>query len=310
MQASDQDRAAEYRYRHSGLIVASALPLPEWEAFAAQDTGAADVTIALGEGPMACNLAYDGLTFDDGVMRFQIDDIGGWEIAEGNRITLFLDPAADMRELRLFTLGSAWGALGYQRGHAMWHGSAVAREGHAVLLCGDAGEGKSTMAGALLSRGGTLVADDLSRIAPGKGAAVIHPSSARLKLWREAIDRLGWQDRVIERDYYREDKFHCSVAAHAAGDPPMPLAAVVVLTTGEAVSLERLQGGAAVQAALRGTMYRPEMLEALGEWAQQGALAARIAVNCPVWRLTRPRDFAALDEACAALAPLWPGQEP
>lgn len=293
-----------YRYRHSGLFVASALELPEWSAFACGNGSAPDVIIDYGEGPLP-DLGGERIKAEGDSLSFSIEGIGGWEVESGRRITLHPGAASESEQLRLFTLGSAWGALGYQRGYAMWHGSAVARGGRAVLFCGDAGQGKSTFAAALLARGGTLVADDLSRVELVADSVLVHPSSARIKLWDEAIARLGWQDRAIQRDWFREDKFHCAVADHAGGGPPLPLDAVVVLEQGEAVALTRLKGGEALTALLSGTIYRPEMVDAMGKWGEQAALAARIAGQAPVYRLTRPKDFAALDETCDAVAGLW-----
>lgn len=290
----------KYRYRHSGLAVASQLELPEWVAFAA-DFAEPDVQIVIDDGSCP-DCPSDGSTAVDGdTLRFAIDGIGGWQVEAGHTIRLHPGLGTDPRELRLFTLGSAWGALGYQRGLAMWHASAVARNDAAVLICGAAGEGKSTLAGAMLARGAVLVADDLSRVDPG----VVHPSSARIKLWREAIERFGWQDRVIQRDYFRDEKFHCAAGSHMAGSDPVRLSGIVMLEEAAQVSIERIEGSEALAQVLRATLYRPETLEALGGWAQQGALAAQIVSQAPVWRLGRPKDYAVLDATCDVLETLW-----
>lgn len=275
----------------------SEIGLPEWAAFAAGVRGEPDITIALSDARMP-HFPVDGSTMACGdTASFAIEGVGGWQLEAGRRMTLYPSLAADPRELRLFTLGSAWGLLGYQRGHAMWHGSAVERSGRAVLFCGESGEGKSTMAAAGIASGASLVADDLSRVDLGSEGAMIFPSSARIKLWSEAIDWLGWRDRVTERDWMRDDKFHCSVPSHHAGDDALPLAAIVVLATGDALSFEPLTGSEALKAVLSGTIYRPDALEAMGLWGEQGALAARAVAQVPVFRLTRPRDLAALDSA-------------
>ncbi|WP_261389075.1 HPr kinase/phosphorylase [Qipengyuania aquimaris] len=295
--------SVQHHYRHSGLLVASAIELPEWEGFACEP-GDPDVRIALSDEPCP-DCPADGSVAVGESLRFAVEGIGGWQVEGGHSISLHPGLTADLPELRLFTLGSAWGGLGYQRGFAMWHGSAVERDGRAVLLCGDAGAGKSTMAAALVARGAMLVADDLSRIEPARENASIHPSSARIKLWREAVERFGWRDRVLQRDYYREDKFHCSVPGHSAGKAPFRLAAIVSLEEGETLSFQRLPGGEALKTAMKQSIYRPEMIEALGKWGEQGALGAQITANCPVYRLTRPKDFAALDDACERIESLW-----
>ena len=290
-----------WRYRHSDLLVGSQIELEAWEAFHTADEGEPDIAITLSDEPCP-DCPSDGRTgISEQGVRFAVDGVGGWQVQEGRRILLHPSLTADPRELQLFTLGSAWGLLGYQRGHAMWHGSAVEWGGRCALFCGEAGEGKSTMAAAMIAGGATLVADDLSRAVPGEGAAVLFPSSSRLKLWSQAIEHLGWQDRIIVRDWLRDDKFHCRVPAHHAGGGAMPLDAIVVLQSGDEVALDRLTGGAALAAVLAGTIYRPEALEEMGLWAQQGAIAAQIAAQVPVYRLTRPRDLAALDESVDAV---------
>lgn len=294
---------ALHHYKHSGLLVASAIELSEWEAFACE-AGEPDVRIELADEPCP-DCPTDGSVAVGESLRFAVEGVGGWQVLGGHTIRLHPSLTADLPELRLFTLGSAWGGLGYQRGFAMWHGSAVMRDHRAVLFCGDTGAGKSTMAAAMLARGATLVADDLSRIEPFENGPKIHPSSVRVKLWKSAIESFGWKERILQRDYFRENKFHCSAPAHCAGEGPIDLVAIVSLEESDTILLERLPGGEALKSALKQSSYRPEMLEALGKWGEQGALGARITAACPVYRLARPKDFAALDAACERIESLW-----
>lgn len=285
-----------HRYRHSGLEIASEIALPEWDGFASNSDGNSDIEIVLTD-ERSPEFPADGSTYSSGpIAGFSIEGVGAWKLEAGRRMTLYPSLAADPAELRLFTLGSAWGLLGYQRGDAMWHGSAVEQGGRAVMFCGDAGEGKSTMAAAMLARGATLVGDDLSKVAPSGEIALIHPSSSRLKLWGAAVEHFGWRERAVQRDVMREDKFHCQVETHHAGGAPLALAAIVVLDSGEAPALEPLSGSEALAEVLRGTIYRPEALETMGRWGEQGVLAARIVARTKVFRLTRPRDLEAIGD--------------
>ena len=292
-----------HHYCHSGLRIASEIELPEWAAFTC-DSGKADVRIVLSDEPCP-DCPSDGSVAVGETLRFAIDGIGGWQIEAGETIRLHPGLTAGLPEIRLFTLGSAWGALGYQRGFAMWHGSAVERGGRAILFCGDSGAGKSTMAAACCDRGALLVADDLSRVEVREGAAAIYPSSSRLKLWSEAIEHLGWQGRVLQRDYYRDDKFHCSATGSRTDPAAIELVAVISLEEGPGIALERLGGGQALETIIRQTIYRPQMIEALGCWGEQGALAAQVVARCPAYRLIRPRDFSAIHEACERVESLW-----
>lgn len=286
--------AAARHYFHSGLAVASDLALPEWQDFAGGEGG--DVRIILSDAAMPGCSEADGTIIEGDVIRFAIDGTGVWEITGGHTIRIYPDAHAQEFELRLFTLGSAWAALGYQRALAMWHGSVVEKDGHAILFCGGAGLGKSTTAAAMLARGWALVSDDLSRIDAQSEGARVHPASARIKLWRNAIESFGWEERIIQRDYFRDDKFHLSAPDNHGGAGPLPLAAIFVLAEGDRIDIERLDGHRAMQAVLAGTVYRPEMLEALNGWVKQAHMAAQIVARTPVYTLRRPRDLSALGE--------------
>ncbi|MXO95143.1 hypothetical protein GRI34_01765 [Erythrobacter aquimaris] len=284
--------SAPFHYRHSGLYVSSDLCLPEWEGFACEDGDDVRITLESGQGPDYKEA--DGTIVEREVIRFAIDGVGVWEIASGNTIRIYPREGVSERELRLFTLGSAWGALGYQRGLAMWHGSVVAKDDETILFCGDAGMGKSTMAAAMLAHGWALVSDDLSRVDADLQRAIVHPASTRIKLWRDAIELLGWEKHILQRDHFRDYKFHLSAPDHHGGAGALPLAAIFVLAEGNRFEIERLEGHRAVKAVLAATVYRPEMLEALDGWVGQAQIAAQIVARTPVFILRRPRDLGAL----------------
>ena len=238
-------------------------------------------------------------------MIFSVENTARWQISAGEGISI--EPAADAEEraLRLFTLGSAWGGLGYQRGLAVLHGSAVRSGSGAILFGGAQEQGKSTMAAAMLARGAELVSDDLARIDPGEAGrgALIYPSSSRLKLWQDAIDYFALGDQVIEPDLFRTEKFHCRIE-RTADVEAVELTAIVLLEWGDETKLEPLAGGEAVRAVLRDTCYRPEMLEVMERAGEQAALVSQIAGSARVYRLTRPRRFSAMTEACALIEAL------
>lgn len=232
------------------------------------------------------------------VLAFSQAGAGQWTVEKGTRIVITPDSTATSQELRLFTLGSAWGALGYQRGWSMWHSSAVSVGDRTAFFCGESGQGKSTMAAAMARRGHRLVADDLSRVEPETGT--IWPSASRLKLWNSALGALGWAQDALHRDHFEDDRYHLPMTDAASRDLPLPMGGIFVLVWSDEVRLERLRGSVAVTALSEAVMYRKAFLELMGRLSGHVVGCARIAAQVPVWRLTRPRDFGQIDTICRA----------
>ncbi|MCB2082863.1 MAG: hypothetical protein KDD90_02260 [Sphingomonadaceae bacterium] len=273
-----------FRYRHSACVVASEIELPEWAEFRTADTGTPDVQIGFG----AAGECVGKQT------HFAVSGIGRWRIYDGRQICIERSAGAADADIRLYTLGSAWGALGYQRGWAMWHASAAEIDGHAALFCGESGQGKSTMAAAMAQAGHTLVADDLSRVDPADG--MIWRSSLRIKLWRDAIRPLALDEAALEADSSDPDRYRYIVGGGGISGAPLPIGAIFILEWGDALVVERLRGSEAVSAASQAVVYRKEFLEQLGLLTDHVLQAANIAAAVPVFRLTRPRDTRRLAE--------------
>lgn len=295
-------------YRHSGVQVSSAIALPEWAQFRDRGHSAeeADVTIALTERPLAPTGMPDGaVVVQQRNIRFDVEGVGRWLVSQGRHIVVDPHTTGGARELRLFTIGTAWGVLGYQRGWLMCHGSVVVPSGatRAILLTGASGQGKSTTAAALVAAGGTLLADDLCRVENRlEGGPAAHPSAGYLKLWRDGVEALGWSARIAARDHYRADKFLCDLPPEArAGAAPVPLDAIVVLAWGETLSLQRIRGSEAFAAVISAACYRPQALDALGAWQGQTEAWLTLLQHTPVFRLQRPKDFAQISAASRLL---------
>ena len=267
-----------FRYRQSGCLVSSDIELPEWAEFRAADAGTPDVQIGFGAAR----------EFEGKQTHFEVPGIGRWRICDGRQICIERSAGAADADIRLYTLGSAWGALGYQRGWAMWHASAVEVDGRAALFCGESGQGKSTMAAAMAQAGHILVADDLSRVDPAD--SMIWRSSSRIKLRRDAIGPLALDEAALEADSSDPDRYRYAVDDGGISDAPVPIGAIFILEWGDALTVERFRGSEAVSAVSQAVVYRKEFLEQLGLLAGHVLQAANIAAAVPVFRLTRPRD--------------------
>ncbi len=311
---------ARWHYHYSGLKVASELYLPEWQAFEiGQPSQDSDIEIRLEDAVDGAHTPVLNAT----ERYFCIEGIGEYWIQDGRLIRIAISPNAGLREVRLFLLGSAWGALCYQRGLLALHASVVEVHGEAVAFCGASGAGKSSAAAWLVARGYPLIGDDLCHFDISGLQPSVYPSAPRLKLWRDALDQLGWQVDDLERDHFRMEKFHIGsfhidtlVESQLRDDrgehteqrrvigSPLPVRAIYLLAWGEA-AIVRLKGLTAVFQLIESATYRGELLEPMGELAPHWQRCATLARSVPIFRFTRPQAWPAMATAMHNLVASW-----
>jgi hypothetical protein len=105
-----------------------------------------------------------GLVYADG-FRFRWDDFVTFDMFDGDRIEYC--PGLDWAGVFPWPFYSTVAALLLAwRSRIPFHGSAVVIDGQGMLICGDSGAGKSSLAAALVSEGAEFLSDDLSVVVP------------------------------------------------------------------------------------------------------------------------------------------------
>jgi hypothetical protein len=204
-----------------------------------------------------------------------------------------------------FLVGTAFGALIYQRGCMLLHASVVTLAGKAYAFCGPSGAGKSTLAAALCAEGCAMGGDDLCRI-DLDGLPLVYPDGRMFKLEDKRIVDLGWRASRGPRVRRRLNKYY--VAPPSATENPVPLAGIYLLRWNKvqvkSPSLRRLNNVDACQELLQESYRRNIAISLLGgqhfaQWTAQ--LVGRIGV----WRLARPNDINCLSESVSLLKEHW-----
>jgi hypothetical protein len=263
-----------------GLVVHSELPLPGL-AGAAEDSP----RVVVRYGPIPPQDEHRRVT-RDGALALQIPNVGRFLISGGDSIVIDPAPDADERELRVFLLGSAFGALLHQRGLLPLHANCVEIAGRAVAFLGRSGAGKSTLAHWFQSEGHAVLADDVSAIAPGEPPLAL-PGVPRLRLWQDALDAAGLDTDAYPRSFAGHDKF--DVPAAAARRKPLPLGACYLLAEaadGEPHGVTRLVGLDASEALIANT-YRGSFVPLLGRGESHLRSCVALARHVPVFRAAR-----------------------
>ena len=243
-------------YSIFGLHIASDIRLPTDE----HNHAPVDATITLNTTPR--NLPHiatqtSWYELNDTQCLFHIDGVARYFIEHGTTIIVEPHLQATYDAIRLWLLGSAMGALLYQRGILPIHASAVQTPTGAILIAGETGMGKSTTAAGLVERGYRLMSDDVCPITvDAAGTAWVAPAYPRQKLCEDAVEHLGLDASDLERLPHYEDKLVLPRIDHFC-DTPQPVRAVYVLAGHrDAITLEPVRGMAKLQ-VLQDHIYRP-----------------------------------------------------
>ena len=126
--------------------------------------------------------------------RLELEGIGWFRATGGERLEWQRwDDSVSDRDIRTFAVTSGLGALAIQRGALVLHGTALERDGEAILLLGHPAAGKSTLAWCLLQEGWHLLSSEL--VAVGSDG-MVQPGIHQLKLWHDAAMalELNWAE--------------------------------------------------------------------------------------------------------------------
>jgi hypothetical protein len=234
-----------------------------------------------------------------------VDRVARFQVLQGNRIIVDAYPGVQAKDVRVFLLGSAFGALFHQRGMFPLHGSAVKVHEQCVVFCGASGRGKSTTAKALVNRGYALHADDICPVSVAHlgngGTPVGFPAYPQMKVWQDAWDKIGEGPSGYGRVRHVLDKYEVP-AADRFNTQPLPLRRIYVLRPREqeGINISEITGRYKFT-ALKNQTYRFGFLEGLGQQVSHLNHAGIIGSRVPVFSVQRPRLQFRLDELIDAL---------
>jgi hypothetical protein len=235
------------------------------------------------------------------MFRLAIQGVCNFQVEEGRRILVEPEIGAPLDKVRLFLLGSAMGALLYQRGMFPLHGCTVVTQWGAMIFVGAQGVGKSTLGAHFRRNGYALLSDDVSAVIAGPKELEVLPALAHFRLCADAFERLGAPDEgkldvdkfVVPMDegYYRF---------------PVPLKAIHVLADHENgdPKFEILCGLDRIRHLLE-NLYRPQYLMGQKTQGDLLRLAGRIAESTSIVMVSRKRDTGAIDEFVSFMELAW-----
>ena len=196
--------------------------------------------------------------------------------------------------IETFLLGQVLSFVLLRRGREPFHATVLERDDRAVALLGRSGQGKSTLAAAMLTRDWRIMTDDLM-VVDGTDAL---PGMPRIKLFPRAANLLGLRGEPIAKGSTKEV---ISLPTSMFCAEQVPLERIYALRNTQAVrcSIRRLSAKRALL-TLTSNTFNTRVTEG-GRLRQQFAESTRLALSVPVRSLSYPRTMKVLTEACAAI---------
>jgi hypothetical protein len=213
------DNTVSHNYAAYGLTIRSPIPLTE---FVFDGTGEGDVEVTFGEDPgWVSAVRGEDLFFHVSreEARFWFKDVGAFVVRAGSQIVAIPENALDHSLLRLYIQGIMMATVLHQRGMCVLHASVIEIHGAALAFLGPVGFGKSSLAGALYSRGHRVLADDNAAIEFRSGIPMIRTAYPSLKLFPEIASSLGFRNGSLTALHSSEVKIAGAVREGFVQEP-------------------------------------------------------------------------------------------
>ncbi|ASK88400.1 hypothetical protein [Sphingorhabdus sp. SMR4y] len=227
-------------------------------------------------------------------LQLHIPDVARFLVSDGESIVYDPEPGIDDDSVRVFMLGSALGALLFQRGYLVLHGNAVQIGDSCIICVGHSGAGKSTLAAAFMQRGYNLLADD---VVPIDNDCLAIPGFPRIKLWQDAADKLEIDTEPLNRIRPDMEKFNLPITENFVSKP-LPVKHIYILRSDDdengfsSTSIKGLQKFPALHA----NTYRQKFLDSMDLRPDHLNLCGKLAGQTAITRVVRPRQGFEIDQ--------------
>jgi hypothetical protein len=285
-----------YRYHAYGMGIESQIYLPEL-CQAAVET---DLVICRGDNRESLSEIPDKsrwIRLGPSEAVLYLKNTGTIIVRDGDRVVVDMDPLVDPGLIRQCLLGAVMGVVLGQRGKLVLHAGSVQVGGRAIAFLGDSGQGKSSLAAALVARGHHLIADDVTAVEFDPFPAVVPAGVAHLKIGRNVASALGFADDDLMTLWSGETKAGLRLPTILPGGT-IPLSHIFILEEGDNVQIVPLRHAEAVFGLIVNSY--PTCLPEQADTTRMFR-CSKLVEAVPVYRLTRTGDLVALPKLAEAI---------
>lgn len=225
----------------------------------------------------------------------QVEGVADYYAFDGREVEYCPGDGADRNSIELYLNGSVYGAILHQRKILPMHGSSFIYNGKGIMLCGEAGAGKSSLTASFCLQGADFLTDDVTPLLLKKGIPYIWALSDSMKLWDTTLLQLGRKHVDLKRIHPEMDKYYYPM--NDAAGKYCRLDQVYVLEEKETKSVAFTElNGQSKFIALRKEIYRCEYIKGMPDNDKiyfQNILD--ICNTIKVFRVIRPKEIGIQD---------------
>lgn len=292
--SGDKEEKKSYIYTVYGLNIKSEIEIPE--LIDSEDYKEIDVTISYGKLPEDIRNRINETVISSkerkNVYVF-VEEIARYNVVNGNTIIIDSYENADMKRIRSFLLGWAFGVLFIQRGTVVIHGDSVIINGKGIIIAGESGTGKSTLTAALKLRGYKLIADDVSVITrESDGNYIINPAYPQQKLCKDTMENLGYDINKFMLSTKKEDSERYIIPSGGNFvNKSFPMGAICEISIGDNIEVEikEVKGAEKINSLMKNG-YFINVEQHMGIRQEYFLKYLDIVKKIPFYKIMRPRD--------------------
>ncbi|PKM66611.1 MAG: hypothetical protein CVU95_10035 [Firmicutes bacterium HGW-Firmicutes-2] len=254
-------------------------------------TGKTDLTILKAKVPNFLTGTTQSCAFfqaKENEFLTRIEHVGGFYAIEGNKIICEPDQEAEYMSIKMYLYGFLLPVILMQRGRFPMHGSCIDVDGKSIVISGQSGVGKSSLAIAFRMAGYKLVSDDLIALNDDWHDDIyVHYGFPVQKITVDTAKFLNVDLVGLER-IPGEDKSIIPLTTEFQKNV-IPLTALFEIVTydEEEVKIKELFGGEKLRCIIANT-YNVEMIGTIGLAQEHFSYGTELAKKIKVFRLSRP----------------------
>lgn len=286
-------------YRVYGLNIKSQIEINELIKLEDDQLEDIDVNIVLGEVDHKIKEKINNRIMEDysrDNMWFSIDDIGIFNVIEGNCIRIELLDNYDLSMFKIYLLGIAFAMIKIQRDEIAMHGAAIDINNNGVLIIGKSGAGKSTLTTALRREGYKLLSDDMSSLEINENGIIINPSFPMQRIGDDIIDYFNYQKDLYNKIRLNREKYLVPVIDEfQKQDIKLSCIFNLMEGNGDGVEVNEVKGAEKIKLIIN-NIFRAMIFNRIEMTSTYLKKCVFIAKNIKVYNLIRPKNLITTDD--------------